>query len=107
MKALSIAGCLGSVLLLLAAASAESVPPFSLTITAPQPEVKAGSGVKVDATLTNNSTVLPSSSLRVRSVIMQRWKFATAPAIWRQIRRSSPSRIARTERSQVQTGCTG
>lgn len=55
MKAFSIAGCLGSVLLLLAAAFAESVPPFSLTIAVPQSEVKAGSGVKVDATLTNNS----------------------------------------------------
>ncbi len=47
--------CLGSSLLLLAAALAESTPPFSLTITAPQPGVKAGSGVIVDLTLTNNS----------------------------------------------------
>jgi hypothetical protein len=40
---------------LLAAAFAESVPPFSLTIAAPHPAVKAGYGVKVDATFTNNS----------------------------------------------------
>lgn len=55
MKAFGIAGCLGSILLFLAAAFAESAPPFSLTITVPQPEVKAGSGVKVDVNLTNNS----------------------------------------------------
>jgi hypothetical protein len=55
MKAFRMAVCLGSALLLLATALAESAPPFSLTITAPQPEVKAGSGVIVDLTLTNNS----------------------------------------------------
>jgi hypothetical protein len=55
MKAFRMAVCLGAALLLLAAAVAESVPPFSLTITTPHPEVKAGSGVRVDLTLTNNS----------------------------------------------------
>ena len=55
MKTFRMAVYLGPVLLLLATARAGSAPPFSLTITAPHAEVKAGSGVSVDLTLTNNS----------------------------------------------------
>jgi|ERR1700688_2050871 len=56
MKTLSIAVFLGTALLLLATQRAQSSPaPFSLTIVAAETEVKKGSEVRVNLTLTNNS----------------------------------------------------
>jgi hypothetical protein len=55
MRIRSMAVGLGLVLLLLAPAFADSSPPFSLTISTPRPEIKAGSEARVDLVLTNNS----------------------------------------------------